>query len=148
MLAVYIAGLSILYKGCNYVPEQVGLIESVAGNPALEYWREQYPDNDIIKWDKGDITDNGRKDTVIIFSVGWRKNSMVVVLDYPEGYEMTEETPAPVENQTIEFKKIDDKPPNELIITGSKGPYVGYAIYRMEGGELVDLFSQDMDLCC
>lgn len=142
---------TVILTGCGFsaeVTEEGNKDASSPSTAALEYWREQFPDNKIIIWDEEDLTANGRIDTVIVFNVGRNKNALVVVLDSPEGYRFTEVIPAPVENQTIEFKDIDEEPPIELIISGSKGTFVGYAIYRIVDGELVDLFSQDMNYCC
>ncbi len=36
----------------------------------------------------------------------------------------------------------------EVIVSGSKNGNVGYAIYRLEGNEMIDLFGQDMESCC
>jgi len=55
---------------------------------------------------------------------------MLVVLGKPGAYQCTNEVPAPVSNQVITFKDIDDKPPLEFIVQGMKGANVGYAIYR------------------
>lgn len=139
----------LVSAGCDHLLEmEEPEFLSAQGVPALEYWQEHYPDYPIIKWAQGDMTDNGREDTIIIFKVDHKKNSMVAVLDYPDGYQMTEETPAPIENQTIEFLDFDDTPPTELVISGSKDGNVGYAIYRIIDSELINLFSQDMDVCC
>jgi hypothetical protein len=56
--------------------------------------------------------------------------------------------PAPVSNQVITFKDIDDKPPLEFIVQGMKGSNLGYAIYRVEGSILENLFGEGMEDCC
>jgi hypothetical protein len=73
---------------------------------------------------------------------------MLVVLDIKGGYQCTNEVPAPVSNQVITFKDIDDKPPLEFIVQGMKGANIGYAIYRVDGTKLEDLFGEGMKDCC
>ncbi|SFH99897.1 hypothetical protein SAMN05192551_10562 [Tindallia magadiensis] len=138
----------VLMAGWNYSQRADGSMEYLATTPAIDHWRIYYAENELILWDQEDLTDNGKLDTVIIFSVGHRKNNVLVVMDMGDELVMTEPIPAPVENQVIEFLDFDNEPPNELYISGSKGPHVGHAIYRIVDGELVDLFSMDMSLCC
>ncbi|MCC5425445.1 Cys-Cys-COOH (seleno)protein SaoC, partial [Clostridium botulinum] len=76
------------------------------------------------------------------------KNSMVVVLSDKEKYKITNEVSAPIENQKIEFKDIDKKPPIEFVVSGSKNGSFGYAIYRIEKGKIINLFGEDMKDCC
>jgi len=85
---------------------------------------------------------------VIIYKVSKEKNMMCVILDMEENYVVTNEVPAPVSNQVIQFKDIDDKPPMEFIVHGRKGAKVGYAIYRIEKGQIADLFGEGMADCC
>ena len=73
---------------------------------------------------------------------------MVVALSINEGYQITEPVRAPVSNQQIQFKDIDEQPPTELIISGMKGSNVGYGIFRIEKGQVIDVFGSNMDLCC
>lgn len=145
---ILLVGVLIGLAGWNFSQREAFPTQYLATTPAIDYWRETYKDNELILWDQEDLTDNGRMDTVILFSVGPRQNQMVVVMDQGDGYLITEPIPAPVENQVIDFIDFDNEPPNELYISGSKGPHVGHAIYRIVDGELVDLFSMDMTLCC
>ncbi len=62
---------------------------------------------------------------------------MVVVVSDKNSHYITKPIPAPIENQTITFKNIDDKAPIEVIVSGSKNGNVGYAIYRVEGKNLL-----------
>ena len=73
---------------------------------------------------------------------------MCVVQDFRGQYRLTNEVPAPVSDQTIELKDIDEEPPMEFIVQGRKGAKVGFAIFRIEDGELVDLFGEGMEDCC
>ena len=63
-------------------------------------------------------------------------------------YDMSPKPPATIENQKIQFKNIDKEGEIEIIVTGEKKGAVGYAIYRMIDGEMVDLFGEGMEDCC
>ena len=80
--------------------------------------------------------------------VSEQKNMMRVILDLDEGFLATNEVPAPIEDQIIQFKDIDKKPPMEFIVQGSKGNKTGFAVFRIENNQLVDLFGEGMEDCC
>ena len=113
----------------------------------LEYFRKNYK-VDIITCAEEDLNNDGKKDLVVIYKKSNNSNEMVVVVSDKNSHYITKPIPAPIENQTITFKNIDDKAPIEVIVSGSKNGNVGYAIYRVEGKKFVDLFGEDMDKCC
>lgn len=117
-------------------------------NRLLQYFITKNPGKEVIKYGLKDLNNDGREDLLIIYKVSKGKNMMCVILDLGKKYDVTNELPAPVSNQVIHFKDIDDKPPKEFIIHGSKGAKVGYAIFRIEKGQIVDLFGEGMDGCC
>lgn len=119
-----------------------------ADNELLLYFESEYPDNEVLKCGYEDVNDDGRKDLVVIFDKEPRSKGMKVVLDKGNHYEVTEEVPAPIENQEIEFKDIDEKEEIEFIVSGSKDGRFGYAIFRVTGNEVRNLFGEDMDDCC
>lgn len=116
---------------------------------ALDFFKHSYPEYTIIKASEGDITGNELDDLVIIYNKNIDQNSMLVLLNKGQGiYEETEESPAPAENQEIEFKNIDEEHPMEFIVSGSKGPHFGLAIFRVSEGELIDIFADGFENCC
>ena len=60
----------------------------------------------------------------------------------------TEPIPAPRENQHIRFFNMDKLSEIETLITGEKNGQVGYAIYRIMDGAMVNLFGEGMEDCC
>lgn len=146
ILSIIIIGyLLFSFQQKNKVEADIG-IES--NNKLLKYFKEEYPDNKVLKCGYEDINDDGKKDLVVIFFKEKRSNGMVVILDTEEGYKITKEVPAPIDNQSIEFKNIDDEGPIEFIISGSKDGRYGYAIFRVEGLEVHDIFGEGMEDCC
>lgn len=118
------------------------------GGGLYQYFITTRPDNEVIKCAQADLNNDNNDDLVVIYRESREKNNMLVVLDLKGGYQCTNEVPAPVSNQVITFKDIDDKPPLEFIVQGMKGANVGYAIYRVEGTRLEDLFGEGMKDCC
>lgn len=114
---------------------------------SLAYFEKNHK-KEIITCAEEDLNNDGKKDLVVIYRNGSSSNEMIVVVSNKESYYSTNPIPAPIENQSITFKDIDDKSPIEAIISGSKNGNVGYAIYRVEGKNFVDLFAEDMDKCC
>ena len=98
-----------------------------------------------------DVTDDGLKDLVVVYhnpeegKINW----MVGLLNRGDGtYDITLPTRAPIENQAIRFFDMDREGAMEFIIAGEKDGQVGYAIYRVIDGELIDLFGENMEECC
>lgn len=118
-------------------------------NELLLYFQETHPDNNVILCGYEDLNGDGRKDLLVIYIEGYRKNAMVVVLDTEDGYKLTNHTHAPIENQAIKFFDMDKTPPMEFSVTGSKDGNYGYAIFRVvDDKELRNLFGEGMDDCC
>ena len=117
-------------------------------SPALNYFSLTHPGKEVIKSAAADLNGDNMEDLVVIYRESEEKNKMVVVLGKQDDYICTSETPAPVSNQVITFKDIDDKPPLEFIVQGMKGANVGYGIFRVEGDLLEDLFGEGMRDCC
>ncbi|NLJ97680.1 MAG: hypothetical protein GX320_00175 [Tissierellia bacterium] len=147
IVIIIIFGLGIWGFSQDKIKQEKDLGVSL-DNELLQHFISQYPDNEILKCGYEDMNGDGTKDLIVIFNKAKRSNGMVVVLDKGSQYEITEEVPAPIENQTIEFKDIDKKPPMEFIVSGSKDGKFGYAIFRVEGLELKDLFGDGMEDCC
>ena len=105
-------------------------------------------DEEIITYAQQDMNNDGKDDLLVIYYVNKNSNQMTVVASKGDEYILTEPIPAPIDDQQISFKNIDDKDEMEVIVSGSKNGNVGYAIYRLEGNEMIDLFGQDMESCC
>ncbi len=117
-------------------------------NPALQYFVSIHPDSSVIKYAIADLNNDGRNEVVVIYRLNKNKNMMSIIQDFQTGYTETNAVPAPVSDQMIQFRNIDDKPPLEFILQGRKGAKIGYAIFRIENGRLMDLFGEGMQDCC
>ncbi len=95
-----------------------------------------------------DINNDGLEDLIVIYRDTAATNKMVAIWQEGGKVIISDPTLAPIENYRIEWRDIDDKEPIELIVSGSKGVNVGYAIYRWENGDFINLFGEGMEDCC
>ncbi len=128
--------------------DQSEVSETGEPSPCLSYFASTHLGKEVIKCARADLNGDNVEDLVVIYRESEEKNNMLVVLDIKGGYQCTNEVAAPVSNQVITFKDIDNKPPLEFIVQGMKGANVGYAIYRVDGTKLEDLFGEGMKDCC
>lgn len=131
------------------VGDQRNFSKEAAGKlPLLSHFLELHPSRIILKYAEADLDDDGRKDIIVIYRADGEKNQMSVIRNIAAAPVETNPLPAPISDQMIQFRNIDDTPPLEFILQGRKGAKVGYAIFRIEEGVLLDLFGDGMEDCC
>ncbi|WZL73266.1 Cys-Cys-COOH (seleno)protein SaoC [Clostridiaceae bacterium 35-E11] len=145
-IVALLVGLWGFYR--NQFSTEVRDIGVDANNELLRHFQEIYPQKEIVLCAYEDISNDDLKDLLIIYKKEKRKNAMVAIIDKSGKYAITEEVPAPLENQRIEFKNIDEEGLLEFIVSGSKEGRYGYAIFRLEDMKLLDLFGEGMEDCC
>lgn len=142
--------LVLVFAGCansnNRGAEDVA--EARNDHLLLQYFTAQNPQYPVIKSVSGDVNNDGREDLIVIYNIAKDTNRMLVVPNLEAGCVFTNELPAPVTNQHIQFKDIDNKPPVEFIVRGAKGNVAGMAIYRVQDKKLENLFGEGMADCC
>ncbi|WP_300408941.1 Cys-Cys-COOH (seleno)protein SaoC [Lagierella sp.] len=116
-------------------------------NYLLLAFQNKFPDKEVIKCQLGDLTGNDIDDLVVIFKENEDAKHLLVVKDEDGKINFTEDVSAPYENQRIEIKDINNEPPNEFIVSGSKRGQYGYGIFRIEDNHLHNLFSEGMTAC-
>ena len=120
-------------------------------HPAMEWFRQVYENRDPFLGFAGDMSDDGLDDLIILFhedgitDICWK---CVAVQNADGSWTDTEPVRAPVEKQRVRVFDMDKEPPMEYIITGEKAGMIGYSIYRLIDGALIDLFGEGMDDCC
>lgn len=146
VMIVLILGYIGFTNNLQYSKSNLGVHED---NEMLQFFQEQFPNNEVLKIGLGDVNDDGREDLVVIFKRTYEdSNEMRVVFNNKSGYKISSGHNAPYENQTIEFLDIDNKPPTEFLISGSKNGNYGYSIYRLvEYYEVESVFGDNMGAC-
>lgn len=119
-----------------------------ADHPLLLEFQRRHSDRTVVLACAEDITNDGIEDIVVISQKG---DDMSTIVLYTKGSEELHETPSipgPKENQHIRFFNMDKVGEIETLITGEKNGQVGYAIYRIMDGEMINLFGEGMEDCC
>lgn len=149
ILVAMLLGILLIATGCSSAPpissdKATELPET--GTAALE---QLSPGATVLSHAEADFDGDDAPDLAVVFRDAEDRYRTVVFLDHEGAATPTVQFKAPVERQSIEVRDIDDKKtPVELIVRGWKGSTVGYAIYRIESGELVDVFGSNMADCC
>ena len=117
-------------------------------NQALLIFKKEFPDREIYLACEEDVTDDGIPDLLVIYKEGSLVRFVTAIGQDSGGYVYTDPIPAPIENQGIQFKNIDNEGEMEFIISGEKNGQAGYAIYCIIDGQPKDLFGDGMDNCC
>lgn len=113
-----------------------------------QHFLDCYGDKKPLLTGVNDINNDGLEDLIVIYQDTPTTNKMIAIWQEDGKVVISEPTPAPVENYRIEWRDIDDQDPIELIVSGSKGVNVGYAIYRWENHKFINLFGEGMEDCC
>lgn len=120
-------------------------------NKILQAFKTQYPGAEVLVACEEDLTNDTCEDLVVICRLPDDKSHvhLIVAVDSGDGenYQFTEPILAPVENQKITFKNIDEKDEMEFVLQGQKGNKVGYGIFRVIDGTPVNLFGEGMEDC-
>ena len=117
-------------------------------HPLAAIFRKSCPDKKILLVKAGDCNGDGIEDRVVVYSENPEENHMVAVYSQDGGYRVSPWVKAPLENCALQWKDIDEVPPVELLVSGQKGIYFGFAVFRFVRGEWVNLFGNNMDGCC
>lgn len=120
----------------------------LAKSSLMRQFTANHPDLPVLKYARADLDNDGQEELIVIYSIARGKNMMCVLSAAGPGIAETNSVPAPVSDQMIQFRNIDEKPPLEFIVQGRKGAKVGYAVFRVEDGVLTDLFGEGMEDCC
>ncbi len=148
--ALALALLGMLYlAGCSGERQpETTTITLDTEHVLYEHFLAAYGDKQPLLTGVNDLNNDGREDLIVIYQDTALTNKMIAIWEEDATVAVSEPTPAPVENCRLEWRDIDDQPPIELIVSGSKGVNVGYAIYRWENGDFINLFGSGMEDCC
>lgn len=117
-------------------------------HPLLGEFCSRYPERTVLLACAEDITNDGVQDIVVISQLHDDIETIVLYTNADGLLVETPPIPAPRENQHIRFFNMDKLSEIETLITGEKNGQVGYAIYRIMDGEMINLFGEGMEDCC
>lgn len=117
-------------------------------HPLLKEFCSRYPDRTVLLACAEDITDDGIEDLVVISRLDSDISTIALYTDETGTLVETPPIPGPRENQHIRFFNMDKVAEIETLITGEKNGQVGYAIYRIMDGQMINLFGEGMEDCC
>ena len=149
--------LKVLYAVCVFIliscsnnnKENISNADGIKNNELYEVYIKKYSDKELLIFLEGDFSGDNIDDLIIIYRESAYSNKLVGIYKDSNGRILiTAPIPAPIENYTIRFYNIDEKVPNEILVSGQKGANIGFAVYRLENGELISLFENGMEKCC
>ena len=147
-LGIFIIIFTIFLLGCEGQAEKENeVLSKYNENKLLKVFKNEFPERKVILCESADLTNDNIEDLIVIFKEE-KETRMVVLVDSGDGVKYTNIVPAPIEDQSIKLKNIDNKDEMEFIVSGSKRGNIGYAIFRIENMKIVDLFGEGMDSCC
>jgi hypothetical protein len=131
----------------NLPPAPPANMDTATPPPAVAYWQQKFPQYQLVKWAPGYLNGDDQEDAVIIYRTG-SKCYLVAVIDLPGGFQVTDPVAAPVSDQQITIGDVENKNPNEIIVSGQKNGAYGYSIFALDKNQLLNLYSAGMDQCC
>lgn len=124
-------------------------LEAIENKELYKAYMNKYKDKDILTFLEGDFSGNNEVDLVIIYKESSFENKLVGIYKDDNGKILiTNPIPAPIEDYLLSFYNIDEKAPDEILVSGKKGANIGFAVYRLENGEFISLFENGMEKCC
>jgi hypothetical protein len=130
------------------LPPAPTALDTATPPPAVIYWQQKFPQYQLVKWAPGFLTGDDQEDAVIIYRTG-SKCYLVAVINQPGGgFQATDPLAAPASDQQISVGDVDNKNPNEIVVSGQKNGAYGYAVFALDKNRLLTLYSAGMDQCC
>ena len=147
MVIASCSGKAPAKNATDNLPPPPPALDTGAPPAAVAYWQQKYPQYQLVTWAPGFLNGDDQEDAVIIYRSG-DKCFMVAVLDLPGGFQVTAPMAAPVSDQQITVGDVEDKNPNEIIVSGQKNGAYGYGIFALDKNQLLKLYDGGMDQCC
>jgi len=146
-ILIVIACLFVIGEGGMTGEGGDGDIPQTQNSLLLPYFKEAYPEKEIILLSEGDCNADGIDDLVVVYRENENKNHMVTVYSHDGGYSLTNHMPAPFEDCKLEWKDVSERGQLDLVISGRRGIHYGISVLRFDDGEWINLFG-GMEECC
>ena len=149
MLKILCTLFIFILISCNNRTENIKSTDGINNNDLYQVYINKYADKELLTFLEGDFSGDNIDDLIIIYRESEYSNKLVGIYKDSNGkILMTDPIPAPIENYIIKFYNIDEKVPNEILVSGQKGAHIGFAVYRLENGVFISLFENGMENCC
>lgn len=149
MLKILCTLFIFILISCNNSTENIKSADGINNNDLYQVYINKYADKELLTFLEGDFSGDNIDDLIIIYRESEYSNKLVGIYKDSNGkILMTDPIPAPIENYIIKFYNIDEKVPNEILVSGQKGAHIGFAVYRLENGVFISLFENGMENCC
>jgi hypothetical protein len=120
----------------------------VTSTPGYIFWEQHYAGYRCLKAAEGELNGDEKPDLLVIYQDETEKCFLVAVINAEPEYQVTQPFSAPVNDQVIDIFDMDSTSPNEFSVSGRKGVNIGSAVFRLENGQIVQLFSSGYGDCC
>lgn len=144
IFSIFITLVCCKYNDKNYIDT-----DNIKNIELYKEYMNKYKNKEILTFLEGDFNGDNISDLIIIYRESNNSNKLIGLYTNEKGkILMTNPIPAPIENYVIKFYNIDEKEPQEFLVSGNKGANIGFAVYRLENGEFISLFESGMERCC
>jgi hypothetical protein len=143
--------LLILASGCGSSKTPALLTTEarpVTSTPGYLFWEQHYAGYRCLQAAEGELNGDDQPDLLIIYRDEVNACFLVAVINAEPDFQVTTPFSAPVSDQVIDIFNMDGTSPNEFSVSGRKGVNIGSAVFRLENGQIVQLFSSGYGDCC
>jgi hypothetical protein len=117
-------------------------------SPGYLFWQRHNTGFRCLKSAEGELNGDEKPDLLVIYQDEANDCFLVAVIDTGKEFKVTMPFSAPVSEQVIDIFDMDGKSPYEFSVSGRKGTNIGSAVFRLENGQIVQLFSSGYGDCC
>ena len=148
-LLFIILSIFIVLISCEHNNENDIDLNNIRNTELYKEYMNRYKNKEILTFLEGDFSGDNISDLIIIYRESNNSNKLIGIYTDEKGKVlMTNPIPAPIENYIVKFYNIDEREPQEFLVSGQKGANIGFAVYRLENGEFISLFENGMGRCC
>lgn len=133
--------------GTTASPHSTGT-RSVTATPAYIFWEQHYTGYRCLMAVEGELNGDEKPDLLVIYQNETSECFLVAVINSEPDFPVSAPFAAPMSDQVIDIFDMDGKSPYEFSVSGRKGVNIGSAVFRLENGQIVQLFSSGYGDCC
>ena len=130
-----ILSIFIVLISCEHNNENDIDLNNIRNTELYKEYMNRYKNKEILTFLEGDFSGDNISDLIIIYRESNNSNKLIGIYTDEKGKVlMTNPIPAPIENYIVKFYNIDEREPQEFLVSGQKGANIGFAVYRLENG--------------